>query len=106
MSTLDTSAESRRSISNPSLSEVQRTIFNIVLGCQRNGRPDLSLTEIQDIYERAHSRRIEKSVVSSRVSELVSAGRLVRATGIRKCTKTSRNVEPVSVPPQQARFFA
>ncbi len=104
MSTLDTSATARRAITNREMAHKQREIYEIVLGCQRNGQPDMSLTEIRDTFERIHSRRIDLNRVSSRVSELVNAGRLVRATGMRSCSITGRSVEPVSVPPVQARL--
>lgn len=104
MSTLDTSATARRAITGREMAQKQREIYDIVVGCQRNGQPDMSLTEIRDTFERLHGRRIDLNRVSSRVSELVSAGRLVRATGTRPCSITSRSVEPVSVPPQQGRL--
>ena len=106
MSTLDTSAEALRSVGMREMAAKQREIFDIVLGCQRNGQPDMSLTEIRDTFERIHGRRIDLNRVSSRVSELVTAQRLVRTCDMRACSITGRQVHPVSVPVQQARLCA
>lgn len=106
MSTLDTSAEALRSVGMREMAAKQREIFDVVLGCQRGGQPDMSLTEIRDTFERLHGRRIDLNRVSSRVSELVTAGRLVRTADTRPCSITGRPVHPVSVPAQQARLCA
>ena len=88
------------------MAQQQRDIFDVVLGCQRNGMADMSLTEIRDTFERLHNRRIDLNRVSARVSDLVAARRLVRREGTRVCSKSGRNIHPVYVPAEQVRMFA
>ncbi len=106
MSTLDTSAESFRALGLRAMAAKQLEIYNIVKGCQIGGQADMSLTEIRDTFERLHGVRIDLNRVSSRVSELVAARRLVRTEEPRACTVSGRMVHPVLVPATQARFFA
>lgn len=80
----------------------QKQLFDIVLGAQRNGAADMSMRELQAAYERLHSKRIDMSSVSSCCNGLVTAGRLVRATGVRACLVTGRDILPLSVPAKQA----
>ena len=106
MSTLDTSSESWRSVGLREMAAKQREMFDVVRRSRLAGQPDMSLTEIRDTFERLHGRRIDLNRVSSRVSELVSAGRLTRTPDTRPCSITGRPVHPVSVPATQARLCA
>lgn len=106
MSTLETSAESLHAVGYRKMAAQQREIFDVVLGCQKNGMQDMSLTEIRDTYERLHSKRIDLNRVSSRVSDLVAAQRLERRSEARPCSISQRNVHPVFVPAKQVRLFA
>ena len=104
--TKDTSAQALEQVGWKKMAAQQREVFDVVLGCQRNGMPDMSLTEIRDTYERLHSRRIDLNRVSARVSDLVAAGRLQRREDTRPCSVTTKNIHPVFVPAHQARLFA
>lgn len=85
----------------------QKALFDLVLGAQRSGAAaDMSMRELQAAYERRHGQRIELSSISSCCHGLVAAGRLVRATPVRPCTITGRDILPLSVPAKQARLVA
>jgi 4-hydroxyphenylpyruvate dioxygenase-like putative hemolysin len=103
---LDTSSASLAGVGLKHLARQQQEILDVVLGAQRNGARDMSLTEIRDAYERRHSKRIDLNRVSARVSNLVASGRLCRREGTRPCSVTQRNIHPVFVPVQQARLVA
>lgn len=103
---LDTSAASLQALGFKKMARQQQAIFDVVLGCQRNGMADMSLTEIRDAYERLHGGRIDLNRVSARVSNLVAAERLTRRTDTRPCSVSGRPVHPVYVPPSQVRLCA
>lgn len=103
--TLDTSSESLRALAPKKLARQQQEIYDVVLGAQRNGRPDCSLAEIREAYERLYGKRIETGRISARVADMVAAGRLCKREDTRRCGITSRNIRPVYVPEQQARMF-
>ena len=106
MTAMDTSAQALADFGLKKMAKQQHEIFDVVLRAQRNGADDMSLTEIRDAYERLHGRRIDLNRVSARVSNLVTAGRLVRLSDTRLCTVTQRQIHPVLVPESQARLFA
>ena len=106
ISTADTSAASFDAERPRWVASKQKALFDLVLGAQRNGAADMSMRELQAAYERLHSKRIELSSVSSCCNGLVTAGRLVRATPIRACSITGRDIFPLSVPLTQARLLA
>lgn len=105
VTTRDTSADSLKAFGLKKLSKQQQAIHDVVSAAQRRGVPDMSLTELRDAYEATHGRRIDVNRVSARVSELVAAGRLVRATTHRDCSVTKHKCLPVSVPAKQAPLF-
>lgn len=104
ITTKDTSSDALKALGLRRLSAQQQAIFDVVASACRNGMRDLSLTEIRDLFERANGKRIDVARVSSRVSELLSAGRLQRATEQRECSVTGHKCLPVSVVPHQASF--
>lgn len=106
VSTLDTSAAAFEALGLKKMGRQQQAIFDVVLACQRNGARDMSLTEIRDAYERAHSVRIDLNRVSARVSNLVAGRRLLRRADTRSCSVSGHRVHPVYVPEQQARLCA
>lgn len=59
-------------------------------------RKDISLSEIQNNYEKKYRTRIEKSSVSGRVNELKALGLLEEAAP-RHCKITKRSVNPVQI---------
>lgn len=105
MNTMDTSAQALQQFGFKAMAKQQKEIFDVVLGCQRNGMPDMSLTEIRDTYERLHGKRIDLNRVSARVSNLVAAHRLTRRQDTRLCSVSNRRVHPVYVLEQQVRLF-
>lgn len=102
---VNTSAQAFHALRMPDLKQLQDKIHDICLAAQRNGYDDLTRKEIQARYELLYSARIDASTVSSRVHNLIVAGRLER-TAVRRCTVTGNEVEPVRVPMKQARLVA
>jgi hypothetical protein len=104
--TRDTSNAALAAVGLRKMAKQQQEIYDVILGAQRNGASDLSLTEIRDLYERVHGKRIDLNRVSARVSDLVAAKRIERKQDTRPCSVTSRPIHPVHVPPTQPRLFA
>jgi len=78
-------------------------VLDICTAAQRNGTKNLSLREIAKRWELLHGTRIDVGTVSARVSNLVSASRLVRVLAdARPCTISGKTVQPVSVPMHNA----
>ena len=102
ISTADTSAASFDAERPRWQASKQKALLDLVLGAQRNGAKDLSMRELQASYELVHGKRIDMSSISSCCNGLVAAGRLVRATPVRSCSITGRDILPLSVPVQQA----
>lgn len=83
-----------------------REILDVCIAAERNGAPDLSLTECRDLYERQHpGRRMDLNRVSARVSDLVDAKILQRRPETRPCAVTGKPIHPFFVVPTQARLF-
>lgn len=104
--TRDTSSAALAQVGLRKMAKQQQEIFDVILGAQRNGSDDLSLTEIRDLYERVHGKRIDLNRVSARVSDLIGARRIERKQDTRPCSVTGRPIHPVFVPPTQPRLFA
>ena len=78
VSTLDTQSASLQQLGLRGLSRSLSEVFDVVhLGIVR-GAYDMSLTEIRDLYEQLHGRRIDLNRISARVSDLITAQRLAR----------------------------
>lgn len=103
---VNTSAQSLAAMRLPDIKQLQDKIHDICVAAQRNGYDDLSGKEIQARYELLYGRRIEASSVSSRVNNLVTAGRLERVQQVRPCSVTGRDIHPVRVPMKQVRLVA
>lgn len=103
---VNTSAKSLAAMPLTELKQLQDKIHDICVAARRNGYDDLSGKEIQARYELLYGQRIEASSVASRVNNLVTAGRLERATHVRPCAVTGRDIHPVRVPMKQARLVA
>lgn len=106
VATLDTSSASLAQVGLRKMAKQQQEIHDVVLSAQRNGAHDMSLTEIRDLYERIHGKRIDLNRVSARVTDLVAARRLERRQDTRACSVTGRPIHPVHIPPSQERLFA
>lgn len=104
VNTAATSAQALQRIGNVKRKQLQDEIHDICIALHRNGASDISGKEIQAQYELIHGRRIEASTISSRVSNLIDAGRLVRLPDTRPCRVTGNNIHPVQVPATQARL--
>lgn len=100
----DTSAQALDAMGLRRMAGQRREVFDIVVGAQRNGARDLSLREIQQRYEARHGKRIDVSIISARVHNLVAAGWLRRRDDVRRCDITGMAVHPVYVPEKQARL--
>ena len=105
VNTRDTQANALASLGLAKLSKQQQAIFDVVLGMQRNGAVDASLSEIQARYEFLHGQRIDLGRVSARVSEMVGS-RLHRRSDTRPCAITKKPIHPVYIPEGQGRLFA
>lgn len=103
---VNTSAQALAAMRLPDIKQLQDKIHDICVAAQRNGYADLSGKEIQARYELLYGQRIEASTVSSRVNNLVTAGRLERVKQVRPCAVTGRDIHPVRVPLKQARLVA
>ena len=70
------------------LGQMKRDILDIVRGAQRNGAPDMTAKEIQDIYEKHIKKgRMSDGYFAGRVSEMATAGHLLRSAK-RQCRIT------------------
>lgn len=104
VNTAQTSAQALNAIGQVRRKQLQDEIHDICVAAQRNGAADLSGKEIQSAYERLNGRRIEASTISSRLNNLIAAGRLERVAQVRPCAVTGNNIHPVRVPATQARL--
>jgi hypothetical protein len=103
MTTLHTSAESLRAISNKGMAAKQKEVFDIVLILQKRGQADVSGKEIAKFAWDEYGRHLDQ--VSARVCELLAAKRLIRSEVSRLCTVSKKSVHPLFVPATQDRMF-
>ena len=101
VNTLDTQSAALHRMGFKALSASLAAVFDVVVAGHRSGASDMSLTEIRDLYERMHGKRIDLNRVSARVSNLVTSGRLMRKQAPRPCSVTKHAVHPVFAPAQQ-----
>lgn len=99
--TADTSAAAYASQRPRQQAYLHNQLLELVAGARASGQKDMSLRELQQAWERKHNKRVELSTVSSAVSRLVDAERLLRVTDPRACSVTGRECKPVSLPQQQ-----
>lgn len=104
--TLDTSSAALAAVGTKKLARSLQEIYDVVEVGMRRGAADMSLTEIRDLYESIHGKRIDLNRVSARVSNLVSAKRLERKSDTRPCAVSRQPIHPVFIPPTQPRLFA
>lgn len=103
----DTSAQALDAVGLRAMAGQRRKIFDIVVAAQRRGGRDMSMREIQRVYEANECRRIDIGTVSARVNNLIAAGWLHRSVDIsRPCSITGITVHPVFAMPQQVRLCA
>lgn len=106
VSTIDTQSESLAAVGMKGMAKSLNEVYEVVrIGLER-GANDMSLTEIRDLYEHLHERRIDLNRVSARVSGLIDAQRLERRDEKRPCLISGRNIHPVFIPLKQARLCA
>lgn len=106
MTVQGTSCQAHAEISTSQRKYSVDLIYDIVAAAVRNGAIDMSLREIAHTYERIHGKRIDVGTVSARVTNLVTAQRLVRLPNAdRACTLSGKTVSPVTVVAKQARMF-
>ncbi len=104
--TIDTQSESLKAVGVKGMAKSLNEVFEVIrIGIER-GASDMSLTEIRDLYEHLHEKRIDLNRVSARVSNLIAAQRLERRSDTRPCLISKRNVHPVFIPLKQARLCA
>ena len=102
--TTNTSAQSLDALGMSKRKSQGDLVYDVVRAHCVAGGGDMSGREIQAEYEAVHGRRIDSGTVSARVNALVTAKRLVRSAGTRKCTITGADIHPVLVVAQQARL--
>jgi hypothetical protein len=104
--TIDTQSASLKAVGVKGMAKSLNEIYEVVrVGIQR-GAQDMSLTEIRDLYEHIHDKRIDLNRVSARVSNLIAAQRLERRLDTRQCSVSKRLVHPVFIPLKQVRLCA
>lgn len=82
-------------------------IHDVVAQACRAGEKDVSMREIQLRLNQSTGVYMDMSSISARVNALVCANRLVRdKEHTRPCSVTGKQIEPLSVPPVQARLCA
>lgn len=82
-------------------------IHDVVAQACREGAKDMSMREIQLALNQRSGIYMDMSSISARVNALVCAQRLVRdKLNPRQCSITGKNIEPLSLPVQQARLCA
>lgn len=82
-------------------------IHDVVVQACRAGEKDLSMREIQLRLNQSTGVYMDMSSISARVNALVCSHRLVRdKENPRPCSVTGKQIEPLSVPPVQARLCA
>lgn len=79
-------------------------VLLVIATACRAGVDDLTGREIQTLYERRYGRRIESGTISARVSELLTAQRILRRPQTRICTVTREIAAPVYVVMKQTRM--
>jgi hypothetical protein len=102
--TAQTSAQALNALGPRNVKRKLDQIHDICIAAQRNGRGDMSGKEIQHQYEFVHAQRIDASIISARVNDLIAAGRLERCAIARMCLITGREIHPVRVPATQSRL--
>lgn len=106
VNTIDTQSESLKAVGMKGMAKSLNEVFEVVRIGMERGASDMSLTEIRDLYEHLHEKRIDLNRVSARVSNLIAAQRLERKSDTRPCLVSKRFVHPVFIPLKQARLFA
>jgi hypothetical protein len=106
VSTIDTQSASLQAVGLRAMSRSLADVFEVVRVGMESGAQDMSLTEIRDLYEHIHCKRIDLNRVSARVSNLITAERLERSLDTRPCSVSKRLVHPVFIPLKQARLCA
>lgn len=79
-------------------------VLLVIATACRAGVDDLTGREIQALYEQRYGRRIESGTISARVSELLTAQRILRRPQTRICTVTREVAAPVYVMMKQVRM--
>ena len=85
------------------LSRGQQLVMNAVLLAHARRQRDLSTTEICLVMEEQLGRRVASNDISGRITELVTAGVLMRAES-RACRVTGKDCNPVFAVAKQAEL--
>lgn len=107
VNTLDTSSAALRAVGVRAMSRSLQEVYDVIALGMRRGRVDMSLQEIQELYESTNpGKRMDLNRVSARVADLVAAKRVVRKADTRPCSRSGKPIHPVFIPPSQPRLFA
>jgi hypothetical protein len=100
----ESSIRSYRSLPNSQKKSVANLIFSVIERSSSLASNGMSMAEIQRDMERLGAH-IEKSTISARINEMVAAGRLFRASYMRRCSITGKSIHPVSLALGQLRLL-
>lgn len=97
----DIQSDNYKAMSAAKLSAGQQRVMNAVLLAHARRQRDLSLPEICLVMEEQLGRRVASNDISGRITELVTAGILMRAES-RACSVTGKDCHPVFAVAKQA----
>lgn len=107
VNTLDTSSAALAAVGVREMSRSLQVVYDVIALGMRCGRVDMSLQEIQELYESTNpGKRMDLNRVSARVADLVAAKRVVRKSDTRPCSRSGKPIHPVHIEPTQPRLFA
>lgn len=105
--TRDTSSAALASVGAREMSKSLQVVYDVIALGMRRGRADMSLQEIQELYESTNpGKRMDLNRVSARVADLVAAKRVARKSDTRPCSRSGKPIHPVYIEPTQPRLFA
>lgn len=109
---MNTSAQSLEALGRPTQKGQMDVIEGVIRDACRAGAKDISRREIQArlraTQHESHGlseNAMESGSISARVSQLLAAGRVLKAEVPRKCTITQQDIFPLSMPLVQARLL-
>lgn len=79
-------------------------VYLVIASAIRAGAVDVTRREVQVLFERRFERRMDANLISARVNELVTAGRVFERKEDRICTVTGNKVGALYVLMKQTRM--
>lgn len=79
-------------------------VYLVIASAIRAGAVDVTRREVQVLFERRFERRMDANLISARVNELVTAGKVLERKEDRICTVTGNKVGALYVVMKQTRM--